>query len=204
MVTFMSISILLIFVVWMNYEIKKNNRLSNKGSKEFWEKESTANQKRPVDISGLDYLKIPYDSLPMQDTSDDTSNSYRDIILSLADKKILNLSDLSNTDLKLKYGVANLSILSEYDSNYIKLVSMLQKWGERLYSSGYVKEAQEVLEVAIDCSTDVRKTYELLTDIYISQGKPDKINILMDKISLNHVRDKESLLLKLEEQKQSL
>lgn len=201
---FMSISILIIFVVWLNYEIKKNTKLSNKSSEEFWRNESLANQKRPEDISRLDYLAIPFDKLPLHDVSDGTSNSYRDTILSLSDKKILNLSGLTNTELKLKYGISNFNILSEYDNNYTKLVSILQKWGERLYTQGYHKEAITVLEVAVNCNTDVRSTYLLLADIYAEQLNPGKIDLLIDKVNLSHLRNKEKLLLELENHKNSI
>ncbi|NLL71911.1 MAG: hypothetical protein GX237_00070 [Clostridiales bacterium] len=195
----MSVSILLVFVVWLNYQIKKTTKLSNKSRDEFWKKESLANQKRPEDISGLDYINIPIDKLPMDDLSDDTINSYRDTIFSLFNKKILNLSSFSNTELKLKYGVSNLKILSEYDDNYTKLVSFLQKWGERLYTQGYLNEAQAVLEVAIDCKTDVRKTYLLLAKIYAKQSSPEKILALIDKVTLSNIQDKEDLSSKLKE-----
>ncbi len=135
----------------------------------------------------------------MDDLSDDTINSYRDTIFSLFNKKILNLSSFSNTELKLKYGVSNLKILSEYDDNYTKLVSFLQKWGERLYTQGYLNEAQAVLEVAIDCKTDVRKTYLLLAKIYAKQSSPEKILALIDKVTLSNIQDKEDLSSKLKE-----
>lgn len=191
---FTSLSIVIIFVLWLNYEIRKTNRLSKKSTEEFWKKESKANMIRKGDISNLNYIKVPYERLPLNDTTDETINSYRDTILSQSGKKILNLSGFSNTDLKLKYGTSNISALSEYDNNFTILVSILHKWGERLYQLGYHKEAIDVLEVAVECKTDVRKTYELLADIYIEQDTPDKINLLLDAISHINIRDKESLL----------
>ena len=200
--TFLSISILLVFVVWLNYEIKKNSRLSNKTSKEFWDKETLANQKRAEDISGLDYVQVPFDKLPKQDVSDATVIHIA-ILFSRFLIKIFNLSDLTNTELKLKYGVSNLAILSEYDDNYTKLVSFLHKWGERLLGQGYLGKALAVLEVAVDCKTDVHKTYELLADIYYKRH-PHKIDSLINKISPINVRDKENLLLKLDKQRKSI
>lgn len=197
----MSLSIVIIFVLWLNYEIRKTNRLSKKGTEEFWKKESRANKTRKADISNLDYIKVPYEKLPLKDNPDETINSYRDTILSQSEKKILNLSSFSNTELKLKYGASNINLLAEYDNNYTILVSILQKWGERLYQLGYHKEALAVLETAVECKTDVRKTYELLAKIYMEQGSPDKISLLMDTISLLNVRDKESLLLNLQKLK---
>lgn len=198
---FTSLSIVLIFVLWLNYEIRKNSRLSKKNMEEFWKKEAKANQTRKADISNLDYIKVPIDKLPLADTPDQTINSYRDTILSLSGKKVLNLTGFSNTELKLKYGASNINLLSEYDNNYTMLVAILQKWGERLYSQGYKREALSVLETAVECKTDVPKTYELLADIYIEQGSPNKINLLMDALSKTHVRNKESLLLNLENKK---
>lgn len=199
MVQFVSISLLLIFVAWLNYQIGKNNRITDKNKDKFWEKESQANQTRKGDISTLEYITIPFDRLPLDDNPDQTINSYRDTILSLTNKKILNLSFFSNTELKLKYGVSNLKLLIEYDTNYTVLVSILHKWGERLYMKGYSKEALAVLETAIYCGTDVHKTIELLIEIYRSQSLYGKIDQLINKVSSSPIRDKDSFLLKLQE-----
>jgi len=192
------LSIVIIFVLWLNYEIRKNNRLSKKSSEDFWSKESRANMTPKADISNLDYIEIPFEKLPLEDNPDDTVNSYRDSILSQSGKKILNLSAFTNTELKLKYGAANITQLSEYDNNYTILVSVLQKWGERLYNLGYIKDALAVFEAAVECKTDVHKTYELLAKIYMEQNTPDKINNLINTISHYNIRDKEKLISKLQ------
>ena len=70
------------------------------------------------------------------DISDDEINEYRTTLLNLQARKILNLSGLTNTDLKEKYGVANLSALSEYDENYITLVNIIARCGARLIEIG--------------------------------------------------------------------
>ncbi len=196
-INFISICLLIIFVLWLNYEIGKSNRLSSKSRDDFWKKEAQANQTRKADISDLDYITIPLDRLPMDDSPDLTINSYRDTILSHSHKKILNLDGFSNTDLKLKYGVSNIKLLSEYDNNYILLISTLNKWGERLYINGYHKEAIAVLEVALECNTDTHKTFQLLAEIYKSQGLYNKIDLLVERINSSSIRDKEALLLKI-------
>lgn len=201
---FATLGIVIIFVLWLNYEIRKTNKLSKKNSEEFWKREAQANMTRKADISNLDYIKIPFDKLPLSDTPDDTINSYRDTILSQSGKKILNLSGFSNTDLKLKYGTANINQLSEYDNNFTVLVSILQKWGERLYQQGYRTEAQAVLEAAVECKTDVHKTYELLADIYVEQGTPEKIDLLINSLTNINVRDKENLISNLKNRKEKV
>ena len=95
------------------YECKKHSRKSDSAKASFWAREARANTVRRKDISNLNYINIP-DSVIPSDISDDEINEYRTTLLNLQARKILNLSGLTNTDLKEKYGVANLSALSEY------------------------------------------------------------------------------------------
>ena len=136
----------------------------------------------------------------MDDNPDQTINSYRDTILSHSGEKILNLSGFSNTELKLKYGASNIQSLSDYDNNHTLIIAILHKWADRLYSQNYYKEAMAVLEVALDCDTDVHKSFELLAIIYNLQGYSGKISILLDRISSSNIRDKDNLLVKIQEQ----
>ena len=43
-------------------------------------------------------------------------------------RKLLNLSGISNTDLKLQYGHANLDLLAEYDQNFSNLLRCLDSF----------------------------------------------------------------------------
>ncbi len=186
-------SVLFIFILWLQYEIRKNNRLTKKKSELFWERERQANLTRKADISELEYIEIPLERLPMADHADPTINSYRDTIRNLSSKKIVNLTGFTNTDLKLKYGAANITLLSEYDNHYTVLVSILQKWGERLYHHGNTMDAVSVLEFAIMCLTDVRKSYLLLAQIYANQHTPEKIDDLLEILPFTKVLRKDAL-----------
>lgn len=185
--------ILLIFVFWLHYEMRKAARLSGKGTMEFWKKERSANLTRRSDLNGLDFITISLDFLPMADLDDPTINSYRDKILDLSDKKIVNLTGITNTELKLQYGAANINLLMEYDNNYTLLVSILQKWGDRLYKKGYYSEAASVLEYAVKNLTDAKSTYILLAKIYKEQNFTEKIDQLIEAIPLSKVIHKEDL-----------
>ncbi|MDF2539355.1 MAG: hypothetical protein K0S76_2376 [Herbinix sp.] len=178
-----SILIILIVALWLQYEIRKTKRLANKKTEDYWKRENQSNLTRRLDISNLDYISIPLDKLPMSDHTDATINSYRDIIHKLSDKKILNLTGITNTELKLKYGVSNLNSLSECDNNYTTLVSMLHKWGEALYHKNNIPEALAVLEYAVSCNSDVSKTYKLLAIIYKEHNTPEKIDTLIHILS---------------------
>lgn len=193
--------LILIFILWLHYEMKKNSKMSKNSLDLFWQKEQDANLTRRQDISALNYLSVSLESLPMEDVEDDTLNSYRDTICKYANRKMINLSGQTNTELKLKYGVANFNLLSEYDNNYTAFVSMLQKWAKRLYDRGYQKEAQAVLEFSIfTCLTDVTPAYLLLAEIYHKQGQPQKTDELIDIIHQTRIRDKNALLKELKNQ----
>lgn len=186
--------LILIFILWLQYEIRKSSKNSEAGKNEFWDKEKESNQTRRKDISGLDYLTISLSSLPMGDHEDDTLNSYRDTLRKMEGKKAINLSGQTNTDLKLEYGAANLNQLMEYDNNFISFVSMLHKWADRLYVKGYVDEAKDVLEYGVACATDVSKSYRLLAEIYYSRNSLSQIDHLIETIANTRITDKEKLI----------
>lgn len=170
--------IIFIFIIWSNYEIRKNSKHSKEDTEKFWNRESEANISRRTDISTLNYIVISTQRLPIEDTSDSVADHYRDILLGLSGKYAINLCNYTNTQLKLKYGVSNLKELTEYDSNYITLVTNLQKWASRLYNLSYPENAALVLEYAVSCNTDVMKSYQLLEQIYKEQNHPEKIKTL--------------------------
>ena len=93
----------------------------------------------------------------------------------------MNLTGLSNTDLKLKYGVGNLSHLMVCDQRFTLLVSTLQRWADALYKKGEKDAARLVLEYAVDIGTDASSTYKLLSSIYAESGENDRIAALIPK-----------------------
>ena len=97
----------------------------------------------------------------------------------LSQNPIVNLTGISNTDLKLKYGAPNIELLSQYDQRYTVLARTLQAWAAALYGDGYVSESRAVLEFAVKTRTDVSSTYKLLSSIYQEMGQTDKIKELI-------------------------
>jgi len=184
----------IIFILWLHYELKKSKKQDGKKDELFWKREEEGNLTPKKDISNLDYLTITLDHLPVKDYEDETINLYRDTIKALSNKKVLNLSGLTNTDLKLQYGVANLNSLTEYDNNYIKLISTLHKWGERLYNIGDTKAAISVLEYAVFCKTDALITYRLLAQIYYKHNDISKIDDLIEALSDSNMSRKDALI----------
>ena len=183
-----SIGCLFIFILWIRYETMKSNRNSKKISKDFWKKESDSNHVRKRDISNLPYINIPFDELPFQDSKDPVLEHIQNKVLELKNKKILNLTGITNTDLKLTYGTANLNVLMEYDANYAELVRTLHRWAAYLLEHNAIEEATIVLEFSIQCKTDISYCYETLAKLYAADQRHDKINDLIQiASSLNSI-----------------
>ena len=97
------------------------------------------------------------------------------------EEKIVNFSGISNTDLKLNYGTANITVLSEYDRNYTTLVRSFQVLAASLYENGNKENAKKILEFSINTGSDVSSSFKLLGTIYKSENNLSAINELIDK-----------------------
>lgn len=160
----------IVFVIWLNFEIARSNRKASKHGGDFWEKEIKSNNVRRKKLDSLDYIHIPEDQLPFGLVKDNpVITSCEESVHYLATRKIVNLTGITNTDLKLKYGTANITELSEYDQSYTVLACRLNEWGKELYDLCMYTQAQTVLEFAVRTRTDVSETYHLLCDMYSSK-----------------------------------
>lgn len=184
----------MIFVVWLKYQLSKSSKSTIKESISFWDNENKSNFVRKKDISNLDYISIPLDSLPFKENTNQEISFMQNEIKKLANKKILNLTGYSNTDLKLTYGTANINVLSDYDQNYTFLIRNLHKWATLLYDAGQLEDAKTVLLFAIDCQTDIGGTYILLANIYETEKNPDKIRELIKIVNSQNSLIKETVL----------
>lgn len=167
----------------------RSQRSMKENQDAFWEKEQRANRTRKQDISQLDYIHIPLDTFPIGTCADPDLSDLEQTLQTLSSRKILNLSGISNTDLKLQYGAANLNVLSDCDANFTTLARTLVSYGERLLALGRWQDAVRVLEFGVACGTDISKNYALLGSIYREHGETDKLNELTEI-----VRDSDMLL----------
>jgi hypothetical protein len=147
--------------------MRRVSRKTEQKEENFWEREAQSNNVRKKSLENLEYVHIPVDLLPF-DTAGDNQilQKAEEEVLALKDEKIVNLTGITNTDLKLEYGTANITALTDYDQNYTVLVCALQKWGQELYDVGRYEDACKVLEFAVKTRTDISGTYRLLVDLY--------------------------------------
>lgn len=176
--------IVIIFVIILTISINKSNKKMKQQTESFWEKEYKANFVRKKPLDDLAYLTIPEHFLSMPVSEEDGhALDAIDMLKHLSSQKIVNLTGITNTDLKLSYGTANITVLTQYDQNYTQLVHALQLLAASLADNNHPKEAMEVLEYAISTKTDVSASYLLLADLYIADGHPEKIENLINTAS---------------------
>ena len=263
----------LIIIVFIAFS-KSRDKNAKKSSGEFWRKEQESQFVPKKDISSLDYLTIPYASLPfryyipgngrpvsvsgnttgpaspssfadetgefsvvtektekhyevdtllseiLSDTvatsADASDNAYTRApehraplsdelatteleLCKLADCRIINLTGISNTELRLTYGTANLDPLTAYDHNFTILIRTLQKWGTLLVSAGKKDDAITVLSYAVSIGSDIAGTYATLGRLYKEQGEFEKIEELKTSAETLTTLMKPSILRDLEQ-----
>lgn len=178
--------LLAIFLAWLHYKLKKSSKNTDAA---FWEREAEANSTRKKSLDDLHYITIPENSLPFFYNFDKKLDEIQEHVKELAEKPIVNLTGISNTDLKLTYGAANLESLSSYDENFTDLARTLLAWAERFHELGLNDDAITVLEFGVDCKTDIYNHYMLLGKLYVESDQkhkiPDLINIAGELNSLN-------------------
>ncbi len=162
---FLASFILMAFV--LNFLSRRVSRKEEEREENFWETERRSNNVRKKSLDNLEYVQIPFEVLPF-DTAGDNEQLAKaeEEVKSLRSEKIVNFTGISNTDLKLEYGTANITLLTQYDQNYTTLVRALQTWAELLYASGRYEDAATVLEFAVKTRTDITATYRYLVDMY--------------------------------------
>ncbi len=180
--------ILILFVAVFTHLRNKSDRLSRKRQEDFWDKEMRANTTRKKDISNLPYIRVPSKELIPKDPADILPDpafiSAATDILSMENAPVLNLNGISNTDLKLTYGAANLPALSEADNNYTALIAALTRAGTLCHENGQDSDAARLLEYSVEIESDAAAAYTALKEIYSvlpENEKKLKIKALTDK-----------------------
>ena len=182
-----------LFIIVFTICARRNTAQQEKVMEEFWNKELRANNVRKQDISQMHYIKLPVEELLAH-----INHPLEDALRALSEEPILNLTGISNTDLKLQYGVANLETLSQYDTNFATLVTTLADYSKLLLEKDMVEDAKKVLKYGVSIDADSIYIYTTLASLYEETGDTDSIMELIS--SAEHLKSisKASILEKLE------
>lgn len=166
---------IILFILLFKYRLNSITKQEKLQEEEYLQTEKAASLSAEKSLEDLTFISVPLDRLHFHPSKDTQLSQMEEKIQKLSTEKICNLNGISNTDLKLKYGSKNLGQLSEYDQNYLELIRTLAEWSTRLFELGYDDDAIAVAEYAIDCNSDVSKTYTTLAKIYKKHGQLDKL-----------------------------
>lgn len=191
----------IVFIIWMNVKSKQEQKKSSTWDHKFWAREREANFSRKKDIENLDYLQIPEEDLPFSDKAVGEERDRQEQVRSMLSKKMLNLSGMSNTDIKLAYGTANFPELSVCDQNYNIFIRNLGLWGSYLHKNcpGEDARARQILEFAISLGSDITDTYLSLADIFLAEDDLEKVQELIRYVEKSDFYMKESICKQLKE-----
>lgn len=163
----------------IKYERRKHSRKTEESNTSFWSREDAANRVRRKDISQLPYIQIPFDELPFIADATGEIKTCQNQLLALKGIPMLNLSSMSNTDLKMEYGVANLPKLSDCDEACNNMYRIIANLGYYLSKEGYHDEAVAFLEFGISAGSDLSRNYYVLADEYMLAHRYDDVSQLI-------------------------
>lgn len=174
---FLFVMAVMLFAWVIQHNVKKNKGNDKENISAYLKRDADANFTRRKDISNLPYIQIPYNRLPLDITLKDTNmqskiEDYQKNIREMSDKKMLNLSGMSNIELKENYGLANLELLTIYEGNYNNYIRTLSLYANSIYDE-FPAEAVSICEYCLEIGTDISTTYTLLGSHYLSHNNPE-------------------------------
>lgn len=170
------LTLMFIFVLFLAFRYRSTSRKMTESEDAFYRREIEANStvRTDIDLNSLDYLTIPMDKFPSDSKGNMEMSKALDELNALKDKRILNLTKMSNTDLKLEYGRNHLDEMQAIGENYVQLSILIVTIAEILYEAGEYNDAARILEYGIATKTDINKNYMLLADCYNMLGRDRK------------------------------
>ncbi len=172
---FPMLALFIIFLLVLTFFRRKSDAAQAKADEAFWSKERNANATRRKNLDELDYITIPVEKLPL-----DADSPSCQTILTLSEKRLFHPGSMTNTELKLQYGAANLEALSEYESDYIRLEQALDAYATELLEKRRSQDATRILEFAVSTGCDIGHIYLTLAAIYKEQNKTEQLTSLID------------------------
>lgn len=188
----------IVFVIWLRVKMRKSNSAISESNNAFWEREAKANFARSRDISELNYIVVTEKDLPfsasLSTLTDEREADLEQQVLDSSKRKMINLSNYTNTDLKEQYGIANLEELSNCDQNYLIFIRNLANWGTFLYEKEEYPRAKQIMEYSLSIDSDISSVYVTLGHIYAREGNPSKIDELIFTVEQSDFSLKSSIL----------
>ncbi len=175
------------FFVWLRLKMKKGYdeyKVLKKKNEDYFREDSLANDTRRTDIDESLFISLPLENLPLE------KSSKKDEILKFKDAKMLHIGNMTNKELKLKYGLANLEVIAMYEEAYQRLCRLLSDYAKQLYEEGSYDDCELILRAVVKNGSDLSAPYFLLGDVCVKNSKKlhteiDELTALVKNTSIN-------------------
>lgn len=177
----------LIFALVFYYNIKKTTKKDNAAKEAFWQKEQTSLSVRKKEFEPSDYIKPDMSRLsmvtpPSMDPGDRMHlEQLRQRLHSLESLDMMNFAHLSNTEIRIRFGTANQTIITTNEQHLHVFLKTLAEYGMFMSRHNEKDEAIAAFELAIDLGSDYSNHYVELAKLYASEQNSKAIERLMDK-----------------------
>jgi len=173
-------SVILIGLV-INNAIRRSNARSKKIRDEFWERERISRRTPGKSTEDLKFIQFP-DDLPLHISTDDPQiKEYQETLVNITKNPVINLSGISNTDIRLAYGAPNMEELSRADERFIVMCRTLNNLAYAYLDTGHRKEAETLLAFAVSGGSDIKETWTALGRIYMEKSDIQALDTLIKK-----------------------
>lgn len=190
----MPITIIIIgFCAYIAWRLSQLRKMESADNDKFWRREQDANFTPKRDISNLSYITIPLDKFP-SDYNDKEEENLKKELEELKEKRILNLDNMSNTDLKENFGFANLNIMEEIGENYVKMCKLIVELAKKRLEFNDYEGASRYLEFGVGTKSDLSAMYTLLGECYANLGKEHKISDLITLVKAMNLPLEKSII----------
>lgn len=191
----------IIFIIWFQYEKRKNTKIVEQEERSFWLREEASNNARKKDISELPYITIPdnaFDDI-FGASSDDDILALEQSLRNMSHAKMIDLSEYSNTDLKIYFGVGNFGDLSSYDQNYQNFLNELTSYGKALLAHQHPHHALAAFSLCLTLGSDRSIDYISMGRCYRDLDRPEDIVELINSVKESDLQFKNCIVSELAE-----
>lgn len=179
--------------------LRKNKVDFRQTLENIMKKEIKANSSRKKEIEECFYIKPNTEILPIKKYPETSENkdiiNAQNIVIQKSKLTMIKFNEqISNTDLKLKYGYSNLETITICEEHYNSYMQALTTWAELLFEKENYTDCETILTEAIRLKCDLSKAYILLISVYSKTNNYEKSENLKKHIENSNLILKEKIL----------
>ncbi len=181
--------LILICAFLFQHHLRKNMRIEDKHREIFWAKEAKSLSVRRKPLTPEDYIYADISQLtfpPLTTLSSGEQRHYQRLIREIkefATLDLMNFSTLTNTEIRIRFGTAHQTLITQNEENYVQLLRRLAEYGHFMINAHNPHEAIIAFEETVRLGSDYSDHYLSLATLYQEQHQKDKLEQLK-----NHVK----------------